>query len=808
MAIVELIATSAFGLEAVVARELADLGFESRTTFHGGVCFRAEPRAICRANLWLRASDRVLVRVGSFPAADFGALFDQTFALPWEQWIVPDGKLLVRGRSHQSQLSSVPACQRIVNKAIVEKLLKAHRVATLPETGAPHVIEVALLKDTASLTLDTSGPGLHKRGYRTLVGQAPLKETLAAALVLLSVWRPNRPLLDPFCGTGTIPIEAALIGRNRAPGLSRSFAAEAWPCLDAAWWREAREEARDLVHPALAYRLIGTDIDPEALRLARHHARQAGVEQDVEFEQREFSDLSSSDEFGCLFANPPYGERLADARAVEALYESFPRVLRRLPTWSHFVLASHPRFERIVGRSATRRRKLFNGRIQCTYFQFLGPRPDRSDVSSPTCHAVEPVAGSREPLDAAEPRDMAMLRSETRPPPPAMELLAERSLVGLKTQDEMQPPNELESRNEDRLPSDEVPRSVSTSRASPHVPVFGGLTERATRQADDFRRCLANRVRHLARWATRRGISSYRVYESDLPEVPVTIDRYDDCLHVVERFRPHNRPPGAHADWLDLMIRVASEHLDVEPSRVFAHRWVERSGTCERLPEWGGDTGESIASEAGLEFIVQLDLAHETGLTLDYRAVRARIREASGGRTMLNLLPREWACTLAAVAGQARETVTVLDRHFRAELLRRNLRRHGADDRAHELIEADALEFLDSPQRRNFDLVLAGPWEQPRGGMSLDPFHARLPELLRWVRPGGTLLLLSRWRRWSVNEELLHEADATISIREITRQTVPEDFPRRIPHRSWQLQRKEDGGRAPPSFPSSPQAPA
>src|SRR3569623_1267128 len=258
MAQLDLIATSAVGLEAVVARELKALGYENKTLQTGRILFQGDETALCRANLWLRAADRVLVRLGAFDATDFGQLFDQTYALPWDQWLGADAAFPVNGRSVKSQLSSVPACQKIVKKAIVEKLKAVYGGAWLPETGPQYTVEVALLDDQATLTLDTSGAGLHKRGYRTLVGEAQLKETMAAALVMLSFWRPERQLIDPFCGSGTIPIEAALIGRNMAPGLNRTFAAESWPNISPELWQNARQEARDLALPDLPLRIIGT----------------------------------------------------------------------------------------------------------------------------------------------------------------------------------------------------------------------------------------------------------------------------------------------------------------------------------------------------------------------------------------------------------------------------------------------------------------------------------------------------------------------------------------------------------------------
>jgi len=373
----DLIATSTFGLEAVVARELAALGYDAKITQTGRVEFGGDALAVARTNLWLRCADRVQIRVGRFLAADFDTLFEAVHALPWQQWIARDAEFPVAGRSVKSTLGSVPAVQRAVKKAIVEKLRAAYRTSTLPESGARVAVEVSLLEDVATLTIDTSGDGLHKRGYRDLTGAAPLRETLAAGLVLLSFWRGDRPLVDPFCGSGTICIEAAMIGRNIAPGLQRSFDAERWPALDASIWQNAVEEARDLQVPRLVERIIGNDVEENELSMARRHATRAGVAEDMHFQRREFSEFSSSRSYGCMVANPPYGVRLEQQRDVQALYESFAQVFASLPTWSFFVLTSWPDFERVVGRRAERRRKLYNAQIECTYYQFHGPRPPR-----------------------------------------------------------------------------------------------------------------------------------------------------------------------------------------------------------------------------------------------------------------------------------------------------------------------------------------------------------------------------------------------------------------------------------------------
>jgi putative N6-adenine-specific DNA methylase len=372
---VELIATAAFGLEAVLARELTTLGYDRLTVRDGRVQFRAELAAICRTNLWLRTADRVLLKIGSFEARDFGELFDQTAALDWARWIPKEGQFPVRGKSVRSQLYSVPNCQAIVKKAIVEKLKQRHAAEWFSERGPLFAVEVSILKDQVTLSIDTSGPGLHKRGYRTLVGEAPLKETLAAALVQLSFWQAERPFLDPFCGSGTIPIEAALLGRNIAPGVGRSFAAEDWPAIAKTLWHDARQEARDRIARAAKLSIVGSDIDDASLSLARKHAQNAQVEADVRFERRAFSDVKPKGEHGCLIANPPYGERSGDLDTAEDLARQFADLFPRFDTWSIYALSALPNFERLCRRTADRRRKLYNGRIPCTYYQFHGPRP-------------------------------------------------------------------------------------------------------------------------------------------------------------------------------------------------------------------------------------------------------------------------------------------------------------------------------------------------------------------------------------------------------------------------------------------------
>ncbi len=372
---IELIATATFGLEAIVAEELKNLGYENLTVENGRVTFEADLTALCRCNLWLRTSDRVRLKVGEFRAVTFEELFEQTKALPWAHWIPENAQFPVEGKSVKSALFSVPDCQAIVKKAVVESMKKKYRTEWFQEDGPLYKIEVALLKDIVTLTIDTSGPGLHKRGYREHNAQAPLKETLAAAMVLLSRWHPGTILVDPFCGSGTIPIEAAMIGSNIAPGSRRRFVSETWPTIPKKLWETARQEVSEAAGQDCSLDILGYDIDGRAIRLARENATKAKLDKLIHFQQQPVSALSSKKKYGKTISNPPYGERLSQKNEVEKLYKEMGKIFGKLDTWSHYILTSHPEFEKLYGKPASKKRKLYNGNIKVDYYQYYGPRP-------------------------------------------------------------------------------------------------------------------------------------------------------------------------------------------------------------------------------------------------------------------------------------------------------------------------------------------------------------------------------------------------------------------------------------------------
>ncbi|MGC7872301.1 THUMP domain-containing class I SAM-dependent RNA methyltransferase [Desulfosporosinus sp. SYSU MS00001] len=378
MAKLQLIATAAFGLESIVARELKELGYFDQVVENGKVTYVADELGICRSNIWLRSSDRVLLKIGSFKAMTFEELFQETKKLPWEEWLPEDANFPVQGKSIKSKLFSVSDCQAIVKKAIVERLKEKYGRSWFEETGPRYQIEVALLNNEATLTIDTSGLGLHKRGYRKLAGQAPLKETLAAAMVQLSHWHKERALLDPFCGTGTILIEAAMIALNQAPGLKRSFDAEKWQCISKEFWQEAFQEALDLQEHSKDLHIYGSDIDPKALSLARIHAQEAGLSDLIHFQRLPVAEVGSRYNYGHIITNPPYGERLGQKDEIEQLYLELGETFNRLENWSLHVITNQQYPERLMGRRWDKSRKLYNGRLECHYYQFFGPRPPRN----------------------------------------------------------------------------------------------------------------------------------------------------------------------------------------------------------------------------------------------------------------------------------------------------------------------------------------------------------------------------------------------------------------------------------------------
>ena len=726
---IELIAATAFGLESVVRRELSELGIEATIGDPGRVEFRGDWQTVARANVWLRTADRILVLIKRFDAGDFDALFETTGAIDWGRWIAADGNVHVTGRSIKSQLTSVPAVQRSVKKAVSLALMRDHAVGELPETGAKYKVDVSLLGDVATITLDTTGPSLHRRGYRLHHSSASLKETMAAALVLLSVWKPGRPLIDPFCGAGTIIIEAAMIAGGIPPGRDREFAFEAWETMDeadVAACRQARGSATDraLGGPGDGddmIRLIGRDIDERALRAARQNARRAGVGDAVHFELGDVADLQNSRRFGSIITNPPYGQWIGGAPwQLDELYRSLPEVFRRLPTWSHHVLTAYPDFEATLGRNADRRRKLYNGRIECTYFHFLGPKPVR------------------------------------------------------------------QQRGDDD--------TAITLQHAKGAPAFGAAKDdpEIAEHTERFAARLRNQAKHLRKFP-KRGITCFRLYERDVPEIPLVVDRYEDHLHVVEFERPHDRDPATHADWLDAMAATAAEVLEIDPKNVHLKRRGRQRGTDQHAKI--AETGRRIViNEGGLKFLVNLEDYADTGLFLDHRTTRAIVGKQATGKRFLNLFSYTGSFSVYAAAGGAASTTSVDLNGNYLDWAADNLRLNGIDMDHQRGVVADVPAWVaEHPPGNHYDLAVVDPptfsnskrtpgdWDVQRDAVRL------LCDVMRLMSPAGVVYFSNNYRQFRFAEDELMTVCPGVAIREITKQTLPQEYRNRRIHRCWRI---------------------
>ena len=370
-----LVCTSA-GVEAVTKRELYKLGITDCPATDGRLAFKGDLKTICDCNVNLRTADRVLIKIAEFGAQTFDDLFDGIFAIDWRDWVAVNQRVVVSAKSVKSKLFALSSIQSLGKKAIVEKIKKSYKVGTVDESGSEVKIEISVKNDVATVCMDTSGDGLHKRGYRDLVGAAPLKETLAAAMIMLSVWNPDRPFVDLFCGSGTLPIEAAMVGLNIAPNVNRDFAVQNFKFFEQDVLDEVRLKARDSVVER-PLRIMGFDIDKNAISLAMRHAKRAGVQDYIHFQRQDFKDFSSKDKYGVIVSNPPYGERLMTEKEVRFLYKDLHAKFATLNDWSMGVLTSYYNFEKAFGKKADKNRKFFNSNLECHFYQYLGARPPK-----------------------------------------------------------------------------------------------------------------------------------------------------------------------------------------------------------------------------------------------------------------------------------------------------------------------------------------------------------------------------------------------------------------------------------------------
>ncbi len=686
-------AVCGFGLESVVARELHHLGFaDAKPADTGSVRWQTDEAGIARANLWLRTADRVLIVVDEFEADSFDALFEGTKAVPWADWIAQDAEFPVRARCVRSQLSSVPAVTRAVKKAVAESLLAGHGASELPETGPMHAIQARLLNDRLTLLLDTSGEALHKRGYRREGGPAPLRETLAAAMLSLTRWRPHRPLVDPFCGSGTIPIEAALIATNTAPGLTRHFDAEQWGSFPPELWDDEREQAEGMIEldqPVL--QIAGYDLAEEALVVARRNAERAGVRDLIHFQQRAFGDLRAKSEFGLVVTNPPYGVRLDEKPQAEAILRSMPGVFRRLPTWSFGLLTDHDDFEHLIGQPSTKRRKLYNGSIQCTLHRFDGPRPPRRD---------------------------------------------------------------------------------GTVDREPAPPAFGVLAQADENRMGEFEAVFAKRWRHLRKWPDR-GIEAYRVYDHDVPAIPIAIDRLGSSLVVGRLPRGSGGRSLGQQDAFEEQIASCVQRVSGYEAKAIVR------ATC-REPVLV--TEHNVRYEAGPN-----DRGSDR-LDLELRDARQWLAKRSAGQSVLSLFCGGSGFTIAAAAGGAAGTLSIDASEDALDCVERQFGHNGIEaEGLHELVCCDVKDYLADAAESDecFDIIAVElptsastiaretDWNSQRDHTEL--LH-RLADLLM---PGGVILLVSGQPVFRL------ESPPQLSITETSKRFCPEDFRSRPVTRSW-----------------------
>ncbi len=379
MEMMELIAPCHFGLEAVLKREILDLGYEISHVEDGKVTFLGDAEAIAYANVFLRTAERILLKVGSIHAESFDELFEKTKQLPWEDYIPKDGKFwITKANSIKSKLFSPSDIQSIMKKAIVERLKTKYQISWFEESGQEYPIRVSFMKDEAVIGIDTSGVSLHKRGYRKMTAKAPITETLAAALILLTPWKKDRILVDPFCGSGTFPIEAAMIAADMAPGMNRTFLSEGWTNLiPKKCWYDAADEARERLNTSVEVDIQGYDIDAEVIRAARENAKLAGVDHMIHFQKRAVSELSHPKKYGFIITNPPYGERIEEKKNLPQLYREIGESFARLDSWSEYIITSYEDAEKYIGKKADKNRKIYNGMIKTYFYQFLGPKPPK-----------------------------------------------------------------------------------------------------------------------------------------------------------------------------------------------------------------------------------------------------------------------------------------------------------------------------------------------------------------------------------------------------------------------------------------------
>ncbi|HEX4000137.1 MAG TPA: bifunctional 23S rRNA (guanine(2069)-N(7))-methyltransferase RlmK/23S rRNA (guanine(2445)-N(2))-methyltransferase RlmL [Pirellulales bacterium] len=796
-----LTAKTVFGLEDVLAAELAALGAEAIEPGRRLVNFQADHRLLYRANIWLRTAIRVLRPIHQFDATDEKSLYDGVREIDWSAQLLPDGSLAIDPVVHNSFCTHSLYAAQLAKDAIVDQFRERGGTRPSVDLKNPDLrINLHLNDNRATIYLDSSGDSLHKRGYRSIAGEAPLNEVLAAGILQLSGWDRRSSLADFMCGSGTLPIEAVLWARNIAPGLIRQkFGYMRWRDFDSALHRELLAEARQAALPRLEFPITGSDLDPQAVSAARENARRAGVQKDVQFEVAHYEAARPPAAAGTLVTNPPYDERMKVSQAA-AVYRRIGDALKHTwAGWTAFVFTGNAEAAKFFGLRPSRKIRLNNGAIQCQLLRFevfnraATETPKNEEVT--TKDAKEAKDEERETTHHTENTD-----DEGRWDDDEEQTTNDAN----DTNDE-----EVDEEHDDGGPADgggDLRTSSLKPQASSLPLQAANLAPQALSlprrrwedQAKEFSNRLVRMAKHWKKWARRQGITCFRLYDRDLPEVPLAIDSYEGHLHIAEYIRPHDRTDIEHQIWLTRMIEAAAAALEVDPNNVAVKRRGRQRGPAqyERQSEEGR---RLVVHEGGHRFEVNLTDYLDTGLFLDHRITRAMVEKESAGKRFLNLFGYTGAFTVYAAAGGAVETTTVDLSSTYSQWAERNLKLNGFADSHQQVVRFDAMRFLRRMAPRaggEFDLAVVDPPTFSNSKNTPDIFdvdrdHVELLNLvLERLSPGGKIYFSTNFRKFKFRGEEIPRA----AIREISRQTVPPDFRNKRIHRCWTLVRSGSSG--------------
>lgn len=763
----EIQAKTLFGLEAVLAEELAALGAREITRGNRIVSFQGDQRLLYRANLWCRTAIRFLKPIVKFKATKESEMYDGIRQTDWRQFLDADATLAIDPVVHSSFCTHSLYAAQLAKDAIVDQFRERCGKRPSVDLDDPDLrINLYMNRNDVTVHVDSSGDSLHKRGYRTEAGEAPINEVLAAGIILLTGWDRATTLVDPMCGSGTLVIEAARLARNIAPGILRRFAFERWKDYDRKLHSEIDREARETEREPLPFEIVGSDWDPRVTEMARQNVRNAGVEQGVRIETVEFAELEPPPPPGVVVMNPPYDERIK-VNAVARLYRQIGDTLKhRFGGYAAHVLTGNLEAAKHVGLRTSRRISLFNGPIECRLLRY--------EITSRHTTGLAPVD-----ITARTVEDAAAVTRDNRADQPSSE-------YGV-------PSTERADGSRSEHPAT-IPGATQTATAPD--PAIAALPQKWSEQVEMFSNRLRRMSKHWKKWARRQGITCFRVYDRDIPEIPLSIDLYHDRLHIAEFVRPHDRSEAEHDRWLTLMVETARSILEVAGEHVYFKQRQRQHGRSQYSRQ--AATGEFFeVAEGGHRFLVNLADYLDTGLFLDHRTTRSMVQNDAAGKRFLNLFGYTGTFTVYAAAGGATSTTTVDLSENYLDWARRNMELNGYTGRQHEFICGDIFAFLENSQPRGgerYDLAVVDPptysnSKKLRHDFDVQRDHVHLLKLvLARISPRGKVYFSTNCRKFRFHPEEIHGA----TIREITGQTIPPDFRRKRPHKSWILAKGDE----------------